>query len=302
MRSAAVAAAALVAFLASACVAHAAATARVGIFPSKPRVGQKVTIQLRPFWTLADGTLPPALFPENYPWRVAAISPAGRQLRIRVTRTAANPYLWSGVVRFRARGVWTLCVLNFSSTGRACVPHSPGWQRLQMRRKSARIDVWQRLERPFHTPTIAAGSACPTTPPDSKGDLSRIGFVGTAWGEGPAYPGGLDDGQGKPILRYLDPIPPESAFYGSAWFGNKVLWMIDPLHAGPVLVRGLQVDGPNELRFDNGMLPPRTMSILPAVRGGGRPSFTRVRAPGCYAYQVDGRSFSYVSVFEAQPF
>jgi len=300
MRSAAVAAAALVAFLASGHVAHAAATARVDVFPSQPRAGQKVTVQLRPFWVLAG--LPPALFPENYPWRVAAISPAGPRLRIRLARTGTNPYLWSGVVRLRSRGAWTVCVLNFSSTGRACTPRSPGWQRVRVRPRNAHTDFWERLERPFHTPTIAAGSACPTTGPDSKGDLGRIGFVGTAWGEGPAYPGGLDGGAGKPILRYLDPIPPESGFYGSVWFGDKVLWMVDPIYAGPVLVRGLQLDGPNELRFDNGVLPPRAMKILRAPSPRGRPSYTRVRASGCYAYQVDGLRFSHVIVFEARPY
>jgi hypothetical protein len=300
MRSAAVVAAALVAFLTGGRVAHAAATARVDVFPSQPRVGQKVTVQLRPFWVLAG--LPPALFPETYPWRVAAISPAGRQLRIPITRTPTNPYLWSGVARLRSGGAWTVCVLNFSSTGRACIPHTPGWQRVRVRRSNARVDVWQRLERPFHTPTIAAGSACPTTGPDSKGDLSRFGFVGTAWGEGPAYPGGLDEGEGKPVLRYIDPIPPESGFYGSAWFGTKVLWMVDPIYAGPVLVRGLQLDGPNELRFDDGVIPQRATKILPARPPRGRPSYTRVRAPGCYAYQVDGLGFSRVIVFEARPF
>jgi hypothetical protein len=29
------------------------------------------------------------------------------------------------------------------------------------------------------------------------------------------------------------------------------------------------------------------------------PSFTRVRKPGCYAYEVDGTSFSEVIVFRA---
>jgi hypothetical protein len=222
MRSAAVAAAALVAFLASGRVAHAAATARVDVFPSQPRVGQTVTIQLRPFWTFADGTLPPALFPSDYPWSVATTSPSGRQLKVRIARTQDDPYLWSGATRFRSRGSWTICVLNFSATGRGCVPRSPGWQRLRVRARSAPLDVSQRLERPFHIPTIAAGSRCPTTAPDSKGDLSRIpGFAGTAWGEGPAYPAGLDVGEGKPVLPYEDPIPPDSGFYGSAWFGTK---------------------------------------------------------------------------------
>jgi hypothetical protein len=33
---------------------------------------------------------------------------------------------------------------------------------------------------------------------------------------------------------------------------------------------------------------------------GNTPSLTRLRAPGCYAYRVDGRPFSYLVVFEAR--
>lgn len=31
-----------------------------------------------------------------------------------------------------------------------------------------------------------------------------------------------------------------------------------------------------------------------------RPSYTRLREPGCYAFQVDGMSFSYTVVFRAE--
>jgi hypothetical protein len=34
--------------------------------------------------------------------------------------------------------------------------------------------------------------------------------------------------------------------------------------------------------------------------GSQAPSFTRVRAPGCYEYQVDGLRFGYLIVFEAR--
>jgi hypothetical protein len=135
--------------------------------------------------------------------------------------------------------------------------------------------------------------------PDPKGDLSRLGFVGTAWGSGPAYPGGLTEG-GKPVLRYLNPIPADSGFYGSRWFGNKVLWMFDrSAYRGRVLIRGRQVDGMNELRFELGRLPPREMRLDSLT---ARPSYTRVLAPGCYAYQVDGKTFTSLIVFEAKPF
>lgn len=219
-----------------------------------------------------------------------------------MARASTDPYLWSGTIRLSSAGSWQFCVLNFSSTGRACIQRSPGWRRVQVQRRGAPVDVWHRLQRPLRVTTIAAGSRCPTTSPDPDGDLTRIGsgFTGVAWGRGPAYPGGLDSGEGKPILRYLDPNPPGSLFYGSKWFGNKVLWMIEPAYRGPVLVRGRQLDGPNELRFERGLVPPREMQILSSPPPRARPSFTRVRAAGCYGYQVDGVGFSYVIVFEAQ--
>jgi hypothetical protein len=33
---------------------------------------------------------------------------------------------------------------------------------------------------------------------------------------------------------------------------------------------------------------------------GGHPSYARVRAPGCYAFQIDGTMFSRIIVFEAR--
>jgi hypothetical protein len=120
--------------------------------------------------------------------------------------------------------------------------------------------------------------------------------LGSGLGSGPAYPVGLDDG----VLHYAPP-----ANFGSAeWGGQKVLWAVSPQYAGDVLVRGHQLDGLNELRFERGDVPPDELHVLhnPAPDGWtGQPSYTRVRAPGCYGYQVDGATFSYTVVFQAVP-
>jgi hypothetical protein len=51
------------------------------------------------------------------------------------------------------------------------------------------------------------------------------------------------------------------------------------------------------VRFDRGLVPLRERRL----RGsGGHPSSTRLRAPGCYAYQIDGLNFSHLIVFEAK--
>ncbi|HET7037526.1 MAG TPA: hypothetical protein VFI42_17710 [Thermomicrobiaceae bacterium] len=89
------------------------------------------------------------------------------------------------------------------------------------------------------------------------------------------------------------------------WYYIKVLWVASPDYQGPVLIRGHQIGGPNEMRFESGDDPPNELTF--GAGGGGStpshfrnwPSYTRLRAPGCYAYQVDGTDFSDVIVFKA---
>ena len=70
-----------------------------------------------------------------------------------------------------------------------------------------------------------------------------------------------------------------------------------PRYAGRVLVRGRRLDGPGLVRFGRGLVPALELR-MPAGRRE-QPSFTRLRSPGCYAYQVDGRTFSRVVIFRA---
>ena len=88
--------------------------------------------------------------------------------------------------------------------------------------------------------------------------LWRIGYNGPAWGTGPAYPGFFSARTDKPVLCYEDPIPRDSGFYGSGWFGNKVLWVFDRSnYRGPMLIRGRQLNGMNDVRFDEALVPAR---------------------------------------------
>jgi hypothetical protein len=65
------------------------------------------------------------------------------------------------------------------------------------------------------------------------------------------------------------------------------------------------------VRFDRGRLPAAELCIPSGTspngnRGVGdrgqsfRPTYTRLREPGCYAFQVDGLTFSYPVVFRAE--
>lgn len=119
-------------------------------------------------------------------------------------------------------------------------------------------------------------------------------------GTGPAYAVGFKRG----ILRFEYPPDPKSQFAGSTWGGQKVLWVVKPSYHGALLIRGRRIDGPQALRFERGVDPPDELRlpIQPANLTGGwanYPSYTRLRAPGCYAYQVDGKAVSEVIVFRA---
>ena len=141
------------------------------------------------------------------------------------------------------------------------------------------------------------GSACPAT--EAQGTLGERGNLDVtaapAFGPGPAYPALASEG-GRAALHYL-------ASWGyDGWDGTKLLWTV-PRYNGPYIVRGRQLDGPNELQFDQG--PNWSNRLHDELRLVGsyprlNPAATFLRAPGCYAYQVDGRGFGYLIVFEAR--
>jgi hypothetical protein len=157
-----------------------------------------------------------------------------------------------------------------------------------------RLEFWWSglLRRPLHVPTLGSGSVCP-----ASRVRGTIGFYGSpAFGPGPAYPT-LTAESDRAVLHYL------VGWGDDDWDGTKALWTV-PGYYGPYVVRGRQLDGSGELRFDQG--PAWTRRMNPELRLVGpeadlHPAATYLRGPGCYAYQVDGRGFSYVIVFAARP-
>ena len=160
-------------------------------------------------------------------------------------------------------------------------------------------EIWETLrERPLQLPNLASGAACPRTP---DGQVSPA--YGPGLGTGPIYPVGLGT---NGVLSFAYPPDPSVEFAGSDWGGAKVLWVSSPAYRGPALIRGHQLDGPNGLRFGRGIDPSDELRLPqePGARSIGEepgwrawPSYTRLRAPGCYAYQVDGLDFTEVVVF-----
>ena len=147
--------------------------------------------------------------------------------------------------------------------------------------------------RALQLPHIAAGGSCP------QAKVSRPSpYSGTGLGQGPVYAVGGQD------LR------------ADAGGLTKVLWAADPKYAGPVRIRGGQLDGTHEMLFNvsdgNTWTGPPVQTLttrdgefelyteLDFQAAGTRtgtpwrywPSYSHVDAPGCYAWQVDGDSFT----------
>jgi hypothetical protein len=159
------------------------------------------------------------------------------------------------------------------------------------------------LRRPLHLPRVAPGARCPVAGVEQALDWSGTYGIAPGIGPGPAFPVGLASG----VLR----IAPAAAFHSRSWGGQKVLWFVFPSYTGPVLIRGARIDGkPSLVRFESGALPAKELllsgtqtvipgGVTPPKDARYRPSLTRLQGPGCYAYQIDGATFSRTIVFRA---
>jgi len=151
---------------------------------------------------------------------------------------------------------------------------------------------------PLVLPSLADGKNCPVS-------IERrvTPEFDPALGDGPVYPVGIPHG----LLEFIYPTVKTQLWYPSAWGGQKVLWVAEPSYTGPILIRGGRIDAPGRLGFGDQSVPDWKMSF-PAgeavVNDGWRqfPSYTRLKAPGCYAYQIDGDGFRTLIVFEAAVF
>lgn len=152
---------------------------------------------------------------------------------------------------------------------------------------NGRDSSWSSLERPLHLPVLKPGGSCPLSRADRSVDFASFG-IAAGIGLGPAYP---------IMPRSVLVIQTAETLGSRVWGGQKVLWFVHPRYHGPVLVRGRRIDGSGLVRFNRGD-PPAAELRMPAGTSE-RPSFTRLRAAGCYAYQIDGSSFSRVIVFRA---
>jgi hypothetical protein len=184
------------------------------------------------------------------------------------------------------------CASTVTPEGTADRPSSPPPIAAATPRGSnpAGID-WTSLATAMRMPTIGT-AICPRS----------IGHVVSK-----SYGAGLGDGPVYPVGVFVDGVLLVVAEAGV--YRAKVLWVSAASYAGPVLIRGARLDGPGPVQFSAGNTQPveqlrllQPGAFSPDEEPGWRewPSYTVVPQPGCYAYQVDGTSFTNVIVFEAR--
>jgi len=150
--------------------------------------------------------------------------------------------------------------------------------------------------RALHLPILAPGEPCPIVPGRTVNPN-----IGPALGPGPIYLVSLGTDQG--VIEVVS----AKNFAFPEWDEEKTIFAVRPEYYGIVLLRGHQLDGPNEVRFGNGDVPvPDELSFWadPSLNMNEGwtyvVTYTRVREPGCYAVQADGSTFSEVIVFAAR--
>lgn len=165
--------------------------------------------------------------------------------------------------------------------------------------RSASGSIPRALDRPLHFPSLRAGETCPTSL--GRPMSNPVGF-GIAVGNGPVRAILATAGN----LRMGDADLDGNGVTG--WREIKTLWVAQPSYQGPVVIRAERLDGLTPVVLGgSGALPSNAASIIippgPTVNdaSGWRtaPSGTWAKSAGCYAWQVDGLTFSDVIVTRA---
>lgn len=149
----------------------------------------------------------------------------------------------------------------------------------------------RQIIRPLHLPVLKPGESCPRS---SASAVDLAAFGGISLGAvGPVHPiiGEVGARQANPIAASAE----------GGLYGVKTLWYSRASYQGPVLIRGQRLDAPGTITF--GESPQLGFLVDGGIPNGTRgvgvrswPGGTFVARAGCYGFQVDGTSFSYLII------
>lgn len=150
------------------------------------------------------------------------------------------------------------------------------------------------LSRPLRFPAIAASRRCPRSPGHF---VSTPDFAAVALGHGPVRIAVDNAGD----LRHGEVNLPAAREFGG-WYGIKTHFFSLPAYQGPFIVRAARIDSGGDVRLGASPEYRTALVVPPGPTDNGTqgwrevPYFTFVRGPGCYAWQLDGLTFSEVVI------
>lgn len=166
--------------------------------------------------------------------------------------------------------------------------------------RSASGAIPAALRRPVTIPSrLVSGSGCPTTKGTPVDNPIAVGF---ALGSGPVK--ALIANAGNTRQGVIDLGLPAI----HSWRLIKIEWFVGPSYKGPFSIRAVRLHGRGRVQLGgSGGVPSSSVPLvvaagtLPNSDSGWRaiPTGTWATAGGCYAFVVDGLTFSELIVFKA---
>lgn len=148
------------------------------------------------------------------------------------------------------------------------------------------------LNRPLHFPALRPGQRCPASP---GRPVNTVSFGGIALGNGLVRVVIANAGD---LRRGVADLSPSSS---PPWIALKTLWFSVPAYQGPFIIRAKRLGRPGPVALGEGpTVAPLVVPSGPTLNSGGgwreAPGGLWVRTPGCYAWQVDGLTFSEIII------
>ena len=145
-------------------------------------------------------------------------------------------------------------------------------------------------QRPLHLGTELPDGVCPADTPHTVNSV-----LAPALGHGPIYVV-----LGKSNTNGVLHLQPDANHEG--WTRLKAVWAGESTYTGPIFIHGGEIGGTDPLGFGANV----PLDIDPYFSSAPHgdifdTGYVDVKAPGCYALQVDGVDFSEIIVFQVQP-